>query len=202
MVSSMLGEQGDVTDLIVGLGESAPLDAMCLYYVLARQGKLEAAAKVLVEVTNAYPGFLAGLGKLGNLYLQSGQPALALDAFGECSARMPKNPWARLMPAKALSRAGQHDDAKKLTEAGAVFEKVLAAQPNHTTAPIRLSLVKLGLNQIDAGLVLAKRAVGLLGGGRGRASGGYRTRTWAARLRSRDRKLTRSPRSTKQPSSA
>jgi len=205
VVSTMMGEhtlaEQELIQAMAQAGDFDPPSALGMYYLYAHQDKLHEAIDVLEEATKTHPGFLHGLGYLGQAYARATESHHALKVFTEFRARVPASPWARVMRAQALSRIGKHElavsetmevikefpgsimvltglasrqiDARKYEDARRTLKKALKLHRDHPALLTRLSYVELETGKSDIALRLAKKAVSKIGDGRGETLAGY-----------------------------
>jgi tetratricopeptide (TPR) repeat protein len=110
-----------------------PYDAIGLYYLEARQGKVDDGVKTLAAATQKHPGFISGLNYLGSAYERMGKAKAAVDVFKSYRERLLKSPWARILHARALAYGGQ------LGEAIAETRKVVSDFPDSISAVASLA---------------------------------------------------------------
>ncbi len=182
-------------------GEFNPQTSLGLYYLYERQGKSKDGIKVLKEATEAHPGFLQGLGYLGQAESRTLHSHDALETFTLYTQRVPKNPWARVKRAEQLSRIGERDQAIKQTrkilkdfpKSAMVFmalasrqidagkykkakksaTKGLAFNPGHPGLLTRLSYIEIENGDPKKAKKLAEEAVASLNRSRGGSLSGY-----------------------------
>ncbi len=186
-------------DALVEVG--APDAALAHYYVYEKTARQADGRAALAQAVETHPGALQVLGYLGDAYYAAGDYEKAFDVFTKYLERVPTSPYAARRRDAVLARLGRKEealenaqalmakhpdsitiltafasrqiDAGYLDEARQTLLKGLKIKPDDPLLLTRLSFVELEGGDPKKALALAKKAVALVGDGRGKPVAGY-----------------------------
>lgn len=191
----------NATKAALNASSADPSSAISLYYSQQHLAEQSEARQTLVEALSTYPGSLEVMNYLAQAYYLAGEYDECLKAWEAYVERVPKSLHGQRRRLHVMANLGKKEEAvaaaKKLADehpeslptqaalasrqidagqmelAQATLTEQLRKYPDHPLLLTRLSYIELESGSADRALTLARKAVEVLGDGRGERLAGY-----------------------------